>query len=185
MEITSFDVSPDCMVTLSMSDMPKMGVRTSNTTVFIGGIPQGAPEEVSGQRQEIIFIASPSAEAGKITVNIVLPEGQGELTAASSEDYTPPTSVDPETGKPVVNSVSPNKVDTGGLVTLLGSRLRYVTAVRLGLFNQDVHRGVKTGDDSVMFLISRTTMPGDYKIFIENSNSGVFVNTNRSVVVTY
>src|SRR5688572_5436839 len=87
MEITSFDVTHDHMVKLHMTDMPQMGVRPSNTKIFIGGVPVGDPElTIKGKEQEIEFFAGSSTQSGKISVMVSMENG--ELTAESAEDYT-------------------------------------------------------------------------------------------------
>jgi hypothetical protein len=56
MEITSFDVSTDHVVTLHMSDMPKMGVRTTNTTVYIAGKPHAPPMRSPDRGRRLYFL---------------------------------------------------------------------------------------------------------------------------------
>ena len=179
MEIASFDVSPDRTVTLHMTDMPQTGVRISNTTVRIGGIPQPEPEEISGQRQEIIFIASPTAEPGRITIMI---EKDGHrLHAISAENYTPPKPPEPQKSHPQVNSITPKDLKPGKNAVLRGRGLQTVIAVRLGL--SDVIRTVTATESSVLFTVPEGALPGDVTIFLLTSDGDGFVTTKRIVKI--
>jgi hypothetical protein len=180
MEIESFEVSEGQEVTLKMADMPKIGVRTENTTVYIKGAPLGKPDEVSGTNQTIVFSARNAVSSGKISVKIQMGDGT-ILTATSQEDYVIPQ---PEEGedKPFVSSISPPSGAPGALVTLIGNNLAHVNAVALqaGSAGYYTAPASQASEKSVKFRVPRTQLSasGTYPVYIRTEGESIMRRTS-------
>jgi hypothetical protein len=167
MEITSFEVSPEQDVTVQMKEMPQIGARTSNTTIYIAGSPLGHPDEVSGTRQTIVFSAASATQSGKVSVMIEMEDGE-QLTATSAEDYTAPEAH--EESQPVVTRISPTTASPGTQMLLSGARLTLLDGVALG---QNLKIGTLTAvtQTSAQFRVPVNTVVGRYPIKIWSKNS--------------
>jgi hypothetical protein len=185
MEIESFEISGDQEVTLKMVDMPKTGVRTENTTVYIKGAPLGKPDEISGTNGTIVFSARNAVSSGKISVKIRMENGT-ILTATSQEDYVMP---EPEEGddKPYVSGISPRSAVPGRVVTLTGNNLSHVTVVALQAAGAGYYTAPASNasEKSVSFRAPKTqsSQGGTYPVFIRTADESTMRRTTVSLIV--
>jgi hypothetical protein len=176
-EIISFDVSGDHIVTLNMKDLPLTGARTTNTTIYIGGSSVGAPDEISGRNQRIVFFAGSASQSGRITVSIQMPEG--DLSATSEDEYTveePDT-----THQPVITNVQPDNANRGDRVTLRGRTLQFIDKLRVG--QTQVTTMTASSDTSVQFTVPMNTPDGDHQISVWSKNDFGWKMTPRRLTV--
>lgn len=178
MEITRFEVAGDLMVTLHMGGMPQ-DAKSSNTTVYIAGDPQGKPA-IYFTDQRVVFKAKADAVKGKISVMI------GDLTAESAEDFTPPAENVPEDQLPVVESISQSTAAPGERRNLRGRNLGKVTAVALFLGNgYVVCTGIAAGEQFVAFTVPPDTLESETQrpVFIRTSSNYALTRTPVSLKI--
>jgi len=182
MDIVRFDVGDTRMVTLHMSGMPE-GVKSSQTTVYIAGEPQGRAA-VYPSEQRIEFQATADARPGPITVMIDTDDGE-TLDAQSATDYDPHGGV-PENQRPVVTGISRTSAAPRERVTLKGRNLGHVTSVGF-----DVGAGYRVAltpgpqPTYVAFTVPDDVTPSEhpYQLFIKTQSSGGFLRTNQALTV--
>lgn len=187
MEIASFDVSEDKVVTLHMTNMPPFGVRTSNTTVYIGAVAIGNPESVSGTTKTITFSAREVTESGKIGVMVVLDNDQ--LDAQSDEDYVYVPKVAPdETMR--ITGISPRVVSVGGVVTFRGVNLNHLKMVRLRFSNggKNVSYNITSvradpSGTTASFNVPAQASKGAYGIGLVNGSGQVAIMSSSVITI--
>lgn len=178
MEIRSFEVATNKVVTLHMAGLP-MDASHLYTSIDISGTPQGSPALYPSD-QRIEFQAKRDTDAGPITVR-VNKTSEGDLVATSAADYNPDATI-PIPKQPRVNGATPTTLSPGARMTLRGSNLSKVVAVRFGMYT-DITRNVQASDGSVGLSVPSTVLPGEAQIYIETSVGGGFVKTNITVTI--
>jgi hypothetical protein len=165
MVIVDFAVDNGKM-TIQLQDMPNEA-NTQNTTIYIGGSPQSAPEEVSPDAQ-IIRLSLPrtSTQKGFITVTIRMKSGIPER-AQSTELYTPKEG-DSGTGpsKPDVTSCSP-AVEQGKRLTLQG---KHMNSINTAFLTDHRITPVIATATTASFTVPANLDPGSYKVGYQGPN---------------
>lgn len=179
MEISGFDVNPDNhMITIHLTDMPRTGARTTNTSVSIAGSPLDAPEEVSGARGTVVVFGGSAKQSGNITVTITTDEDT--FVATSAEEYQVE---DPHEDKdPVILSVSPTEAKPGDEITMRGRNLAGNAIVAVVLGGRSIN-APRTTPTAVYFKIPNDMFPGPYSIAITGRNIGVRKPTRFRIMV--
>jgi hypothetical protein len=178
MTITHFVTDNAHNVTVYLEEMPKIGARVANTTVYIAGEPQGSPDEVSGTNGTVTFFAGSARTSGPISVMIDMQDGQ--LTATSAERYE--VEQPGQTHKPVV-TVCPTTAAVGETVTLRGRRLGRPDVEQMMLGIKQILNPTLT-DTSIRFTIPDNMQLGRQVVKLKGNNTGGFESMNKYIDVT-
>lgn len=173
MQIVGFETD-EHMVTIRMSDMPKMA-KTSNTKILIGGRPQGVPLSVEYSAQEILFDASNCQDDGQIIVDIYLP--MGPASATSADEYHPTLRPDHEGADAdavTINTIRPTRARPGERVTVTGKNFARLQGIQIGFTK--VGAPTKAGS-SATFAVPTPFTAGRYPIKFTDANKGVSVTS--------
>ena len=165
MVITDFAVDNGKMP-IHLEDMPTEA-NTQNTTVYIGGSPQSAPEEVSPNAQIIRLSLQPSTRRGFINVSIRMKSGTPEK--AQSQEYYVPKESDSGTGpsKPDVTGCSPLQAKPGNKITLQG---KHMNSINTGFLTDNRIVPVTATATTASFIVPADIKAGTYKVGYQAPN---------------
>lgn len=178
MNIVSFHVSEDHMVTIDIERMPRQS-STENTLVDIGGVTQNRPESVSSRAGKVVFNAGAAEQEGLITVRV---DDDGTPYAAVSDEMYKTLKLDPENGdKSALSTIYPRHAKAGEMITIRGRNLDMLIDLYVGYFKIPSFRHTKT---SATFMIPPAVTPDSYAIRFKDKFMGAIGNSTLRLEVT-
>ena len=173
MTIVTYNIAADNTVTVKMEGMPA-SAKGTNTTVDIGGVPQGLPK-VSFKKQEVVFqIPGRNAPAGKLRVTVTTQKGP--VIAIDTANFEPTKEPDVE-GKVMITGIRPKEAAPGDSVTLRGTNMKNIISVKLGAGGTLIHTFQSQTDNHRTVQGPRHCRGGRVQDSLRRENQGNNVKT--------